>query len=149
MRRFLSGLCLLALLSWQWPAHAAGTPESLIDAFLQANRQDDVETMLVLALPRHEGAIRSPRWREFWKGFTVTRYLDTRLAPAQGLRQEAEVHVMLEYSDELLAKVRAHYETLPPGQTRELTRQTLERRGRRVVAIRVLRLGEDWYWDHE
>jgi hypothetical protein len=152
MPRFPVILFLLApllLTSWAPAALATESPRALVDAFLDANRSGDVDTMVMLATPQHEPTIRSQRWRDFWNGFVVKAHRGVQYYQPQGRTQKAEVLVVLEYSDAIMQRVYQRYEALPEGPDKAIYRKTIDRMGRREAAIDVIRIGDRWYWDHD
>ncbi|MBD3618047.1 MAG: hypothetical protein HUJ28_01045 [Chromatiales bacterium] len=148
-RRQLLTLLVAAFLPWASPAVAGSDPQRLVETFLTANQADDVDTMVMLATPRHEPTIRSSRWRDFWKGFVIREHRGLRYTEAGGQWQKAEVVVVLEYSETIMRRVHRQYEALPPGPDKAIYKKTIDRNGRREAAIDVIRIGDTWYWDHD
>ena len=147
MPRHLFSLLLLALCTPL--AFATESPRDVVDAFLDANRAGDVDTMVMLATPQHEPTIRSQRWRDFWKGFVIKEHRGVQYYASRGQTQKAEVIVVLEYSDAIMQRVYQRYDTLPEGPDKAIYRKTIDRMGRRQAAIEVIRIGNTWYWDHD
>ena len=142
-------ILLITCLLCAAPALSQETPQSVIDEFLTANRHDDIDTMLILATPDLEPNIQSAKWRNLWRAFSINTYLEVRYQDVPRYDQAAEAIVLLEYSDELIDKLRVRYEAMPPGPDKERYRLTIEKRGRREASIRTVRIRDTWYWNQD
>ena len=129
-------------------AQAQDTPEEVVTEFLAANHDGDVDAMVMLATPQHEGNIRSERWRDFWNGFEIREFRSVQYYQPSRQGQQADVTVVLEYSDQIMSRLHQRYAALPPGPDKEIYRRTIEKRGRREAQIAVIRIGDLWFWNH-